>query len=196
MTDKATADHFAQFDNDRSKLQEQMLKGQVPTGPDLYAEFRDDQEQDPQQRGIPPHIPINPDGPQINSVPDEEYYNRYSELELDPEDRELFPGGPMLSQVQAWKKQYEKNGHMIVVTEIGEDVFVFRTLNRYEYKQVVAIPDSNPIEREEIFCNTCVLWPPMSYQSMTEGKGGIPSTLAQIIMEHSGFTQQWEARIL
>jgi hypothetical protein len=196
MSDETKRDHVSEFESDRERLTAQFLSGEIVNkSKDLYAEFRDD---DNQEDDFNQQEPVYRESrqPEIQSVPDDRYYDQYVGLDIESQDEELFPGGPIVSQVQACKKQYEKNGHMIVITEIGNDIFVFRTLNRYEYKQVVALPDSNPIEREEIFCKTCVLWPSISYNSMAIGKGGTPSTLATIIMEHSGFTQQWEAKIL
>lgn len=109
---------------------------------------------------------------------------------LDPFDEELFPGGPRKSQINLWKKEWE--GYDIYVTEILKETFVFRTLNRYEYKQLISFTDINALQREETICNTVTLWPiDYSYEVMATTKAGIPSTYAEIIMEKSGFTKDF-----
>lgn len=115
------------------------------------------------------------------------------------QDRPLFEGGPLMSQVQSWKKQFgavDSEGNVIqegeiYLTQIGEDRFVWRPLNRYEYKEILALPNTDPLQREEIICQTCVLWPEgYNYEMMARGKAGIPALLAEQIMEASGFVNQ------
>lgn len=103
---------------------------------------------------------------------------------------ELFPGGPTKAQIQQWKKEWD--GYDIFVTEILNDTFVFRTLNRFEYKQLVSFVDINALQREETICNTVTLWPEnYNYNKMATSKAGVPSTYAEIIMEKSGFTKDF-----
>jgi hypothetical protein len=110
--------------------------------------------------------------------------------ELDPYDDELFPGGPTKSQINLWKKEWD--GYDIYVTEILKETFIFRTLNRYEYKQLVSFIDINGLQREETICATCTLWPKnYDYKTMATTKAGIPSTYSEIIMEKSGFTKDF-----
>lgn len=109
---------------------------------------------------------------------------------LDPYDDVLFPGGPTKSQIQAWKKEWQD--YDIYVTEILNETFVFRTLNRFEYKQLVSFIDINALQREETICNTATLWPlEYTFEEMATGKAGIPSTYSEIIMEKSGFTKDF-----
>ena len=119
---------------------------------------------------------------------EEEYY-------IDPDDTPLFEGGPGLSQVDIWKKQYHKE--KVFHTQILDKHFVFRTLNRFEYKQIVAIENIDALYREEIICHTCVLWPfNYDFKAMAAEDSGYPSTLAQIIMENSGFTKEYGIEVL
>lgn len=124
---------------------------------------------------------------------DEEYVMNRIKQEpptLDPYDDVLFPGGPTKSQIQSWKKEWD--GYDIFVTEILNETFVFRTLNRFEYKQLVTFIDINALQREETICQTAVLWPiDYDYIKMSTEKAGIPSTLSEIIMEKSGFTKDF-----
>lgn len=110
-------------------------------------------------------------------------------------DELLFPGGPSKLDLDAWKKDW--NGYDIYITEILNQTFIFRTLNRYEYKQIVAIQNIDSLQREEIICDTVVIWPKsFDWDSMAVGKAGIPSSLAEIIMAKSGFTREYSIQVL
>lgn len=114
---------------------------------------------------------------------------------IDADDVPLFEGGPGISQVDIWKKQYHKE--KVFHTQILDKHFVFRTLNRFEYKQIVAIENIDALYREEIICHTCVLWPfNYDFKTMAADDSGYPSTLAQIIMENSGFTKEYGIEVL
>jgi hypothetical protein len=157
-------------------------------GEDIYAEMRAEMENDyPEvaykqpQRAPEYDIQYEPEA-------EEEYY-------IDPNDTPLFEGGPGVSQVDLWKKQYTKE--KIFHTQILDKHFVFRTLNRFEYKQIVAIENIDALYREEIICHTCVLWPyNYDFKKMAAEDSGYPSTLAQIIMENSGFTKEYGIEVL
>ncbi len=105
---------------------------------------------------------------------------------LEEDDGPIFPGGPNESLVSSWKKQFED----VYLTEITGQGFIWRTLKRLEYKQIVSIPNTDPLIREEMICETCVLFP-FEYDVIDMGgdKAGIPSMLSEQIMEKSGFTR-------
>ena len=131
--------------------------------------------------------------PQIRTNPTEADYNDYPEI--DEFDKPIFPGGPLMSQINSWKKQYM--GYDVYVTQVAEQYFVFRTLNRFEYKQIVGLQNTDPLMREEIICETCTLWPSnYKWDVMATGKAGLPSTYSQIIMEKSGFTKDFAIQVL
>lgn len=118
-----------------------------------------------------------------------------------PEDAPIFPGGPLASQIASWKKQFavtDAEGNIIkegeiYVSKIGNDHFVWRPMTRYEYKQMISLPNTDPLQREEIVCETCVLWPEnFNYEAMAKEKAGVPSLLAHQIMEASGFVDEYE----
>lgn len=120
-----------------------------------------------------------------NSNPEKEMFET---LEERPNDERIFEGGPYLSQVEAWKKQYGE----IYATNIGDNVYIWRTLTRAEYKQIMALPNTNPLIREEMICQLCVLYPEnFTYDVMASQGAGIPAVLAQEIMNASGFTDQY-----
>ena len=165
---------------------------------DIYAGLFDDEEETttPQVNTRIENVPQNIETQEYESS-DEETLERLNAPgpHIDPYDDVLFPGGPTKSDIQLWKKEWE--GYDIYVTEILNETFVFRTLNRFEYKQIVAIENIDALYREEIICTTCVLWPRnYDFKVMAGEDGGYPSTLAQIIMENSGFTKEYGIEVL
>lgn len=106
------------------------------------------------------------------------------------QDELIFEGGPTKSELFSWKKQFEIEGHTVNLSEIGDDVFIWRTMNRVEYRDIMAIPNTDPLQREEIICEVCVLFPPnYSFRAMAEQKAGLPALLAEQIMKESGFSK-------
>lgn len=179
----------------KKQLAEQ--NGETPTASsDVYAGLGLDEEVKEERSNRAP-IKEEPHDYQMDfsksKEADEETVMRNIEREspqLDPFDDELFPGGPTKSQINIWKKDWD--GYDIYVTEILKETFVFRTLNRFEYKQLVSFIEINGLQREETICATCTLWPPnYDYQAMATTKAGIPSTYSEIIMEKSGFTKDF-----
>lgn len=127
-----------------------------------------------------------------NSLQDRPSEKNYEKSKvLDPYDEELFSGGPTKSQVDLWKKEWD--GYDIYEIELlNKYSFIFRTLGRFEYKQLVSFVDINALQREESICNAAVLWPEnYDYNVMSSQKAGIASTLAAVIMEKSGFTEDY-----
>lgn len=154
---------------------------------DIYAEMREE------INGEYPTIAYsNTQGTDYNIQHEPEAEQEYY---IDPNDTPIFEDGPGISQVDIWRKQYSKE--KIFHTQILDKHFVFRTLNRFEYKQIVAIENIDALYREEIICHTCVLWPfNYDFKTMAAEDSGYPSTLAQIIMENSGFTKEYGIEVL
>ncbi len=102
-------------------------------------------------------------------------------------DSEIFDGGPLQSEIIGWKKQFTK----VYSTNIEDDIFIWRPLNRFEYKQIMSTPNTNELMREEMICEICVLFPyGYCYEDMVNQAGGVPSMLAEQIMQKSGFTRK------
>ena len=174
------------------KLDAQKKQEDVPEE-DLYADMRQEMEQDEyddidiQRQQYDTQEEYN-----IQHEPDDYEDEEYI---IDPNDTQLFDGGPGMSQIEIWKKQFGKE--KVFHTQILDKHFVFRTLNRFEYKQIVAIENIDALYREEIICHTCVLWPlHYDFKKMAKEDSGYPSTLAQIIMENSGFTKEYGIEVL
>lgn len=140
---------------------------------------------------IPKNSPENFEGlPKVDS----DYNEEDEPPKVDPYDAPLFPGGPNKSLVETWKRKWEDSNLRVV--EIQEQFFVFRTLNRFEYKQITGY-NIDALAREEVICETCTLWPQdYDHKSMALGNAGLPSTFAQIIMEESGFTNKYNISVL
>ena len=177
------------------KLEAQQKETMENSSEDIYASMRaemDESEYDMPNPEIQREVDYGDENFYIQHAPVDEYNYDY---QVDPNDTPIFEGGPGVSQVEIWKKQFTKE--KIFHTQILEKHFVFRTLNRYEYKQIVAIENIDALYREEIICKTCVLWPyNYDFKRMAGEDSGYPSTLAQIIMENSGFTKEYGIEVL
>ena len=105
-------------------------------------------------------------------------------------DDAIFEGGPGRSEVASWKKQFELDGHSVNLTEHMGEVFIWRTLNRQEYREIMALPNTDPLQREEIICEVCTLWPyEYNFSDMANRRAGTPAVLAEQVMKESGFKQ-------
>ncbi len=112
---------------------------------------------------------------------------------IQSEDFEIFPGGPLQSEVNGWKKQFGK----VYATEIEDDTYLWRPLSRFEYKEVMNVPNTNELSREEMICEICVIFPyEYTYESMINQPGGVPSMIAEQIMQKSGFTRKVKVTLL
>lgn len=190
MFDHNNMDAMAQAARESLKKQKQEVNPNV----NYYQDMMDESEQDNQSYDIKRNPATNEQRPNIHNTPGQDYYEQ-DIPEINEFDQPIFPGGPLLSQINSWKKQYE--GYDVYVTNIGEQYFVFRTLNRFEYKQIVSLQNTDPLMREEIICETCTLWPSeYKWDRMATGKAGVPSTYSQIIMEKSGFTKEYAIQVL
>ena len=161
---------------------------------DIYASLRKEAEQDSSETtSNKPEISGTVD---YSRKPDIGYvdYEKDDDFYVDPNDTPVFDNGPGLAKVQLWKKQYGIS--KVFHTKILEKHFLFRTLNRAEYEQIASL-SLDSLTNEELICKTCVLWP-INYDYATMGKeeAGYPSTLAQIIMENSGFTNEYGIEVL
>lgn len=78
----------------------------------------------------------------------------------------------------------EKYDH-VFMEELGESgVFIFRSLGRKEYREIVESTNITDCEKEEIICETCVLFPDKIDFSDCE-EAGLPTVLSKLILERS-----------
>lgn len=109
------------------------------------------------------------------------------------ETEEVFPGGPTWADVAEWKSKY---GEIYHVSINGQD-YIFRPLTRLEYKNIMRARENDPYYREEKACETCVLWPKdFRGAVLANAPAGVPTILAEHIMERSGFTPDTAAKPL
>ncbi|AOQ24714.1 hypothetical protein MTAT_20590 [Moorella thermoacetica] len=83
--------------------------------------------------------------------------------------------------INAWKEEYGE----VYVTEIGDETFYWRTITRPEYKEIVNNDKLTVFEREEVICEKCVLFP--EQYDFKHCRAGVPTLLAEEIMDFSGF---------
>lgn len=108
-------------------------------------------------------------------------------------DGQVFMNGPLESEILAWKKQFGR----VYSTELDGEIYIWRTINRFEYKEVMSVSNTNELMREEMICEVCVLFPyDYTYEKMTNDAGGIPSMLSEQIMQKSGFTRRAKITML
>ena len=165
---------------------------------DLYAEFRDGFDDEVGTTSFEgQRLQPYPSEGELQPNPTIPSYSSNEEM-LDPlaaYDVAIYEGGPNVSQVELWKKEWPN--HDVFAVEILGERFVVRTLNRFEYKQLVAMANVNALQREEIICETCVFHPTnYDFKAMALSKAGIVSTLSQVIMENSGFTKEYAIQLL
>jgi hypothetical protein len=114
----------------KAKLAMQRQPKAAPTQDDIYAELRDEAAATESYNFQNPYVS------QPTTTPNFEYQEE-NPVEIREGDDVLFEGGPSLSQVELWKKEYGEG--RVLHTKIVERHFIFRTLHRYEYKQIVEL---------------------------------------------------------
>jgi hypothetical protein len=125
----------------------------------------------------------------------DEYSNESQEIEDLDDDQPLWENGPLAGLVKEWKSLYGD----VYITSISFDKhIVWRTLSRVEYKQIVKKME-NLIQsgemssaeanmwNEETISELCILFPEMNSNSMSSTLAGLPSLIAQEVLEASGF---------
>jgi hypothetical protein len=114
--------------------------------------------------------------------------------DLDPTE-ELWPGGPTAGKIIEWKEQF---GDVYVTSITMDQHIVWRTMNRFEYKNHVKniekLGQANQISQadismlnEELIAEMCILFPKFDRSELNGELAGVPSIIAQEVMEASGF---------
>lgn len=146
---------------------------------DLYTEF------------TPQEVPVEEEdeGEKVDEAEEEVGL----ELEdLDPE-MPLWENGPLVKEALEWKSQ-----HRLYLTSFTmEDHVMWRPMDRDEYRDHVRRVERMAEEgysqseanlmNEERIAELCILFPPYDARQKREGLAGIPSVIAQSVMEASGF---------
>lgn len=96
-------------------------------------------------------------------------------------------GGPTRQEVEEWKSKYKR----IYFLPFEEGIYIFRTLKRPEYKEIIRNAELSAMDREELFAERCILFPrDFTIAKANETDAGIVSVLSDAIMEKSGFMAQ------
>ena len=114
--------------------------------------------------------------------------------DLDDEEI-LWEDGPTAGMIKDWKTSYNE----VYVTSITYDKhIVWRVLNRNEYKQIVkkmeqliqggqlTSAEAN-MWNEETISELCILFPKYDKKALSGAMAGMPSLIAQEVLEASGF---------
>lgn len=82
------------------------------------------------------------------------------------------------------KQENPRGIYKVIVTD---EAFVVRTLERDEYVAISNNPETGISEKEELITEACVVWPKMTLKEVQKLPAGAPTTLAELIMQRSGF---------
>jgi hypothetical protein len=111
------------------------------------------------------------------------------------DDVEIFDNGPTAGLIKMWKREH---GEVYVTSVSFDKHIVWRVLSRIEYKHLVkkmeqlmqaglmSTAEAN-MWNEEAIAELCILFPSYDKRSLTEDMAGLPSLIAQEVLEASGF---------
>ena len=95
---------------------------------------------------------------------------------------EQHEGAPTPAIIDGWKETF---GDVFIAAFDADEVFVFRALNRKEYRELqIKAADTDPMEYEESVVKTCLLF--QSVSQLDNKAGTIPSLL-EMVMQNSNF---------
>lgn len=119
----------------------------------------------------------------------------YKDIEDVPDEEPIWENGPKAGMVKQWKNEY---GDIYITSITYDKHVVWRTLNRAEYKQIVkkmeqlvqagqlTTAEAN-LWNEETIAELCMLYPKFDKNNATGFMAGLPSLIAQEVLEASGF---------
>lgn len=81
--------------------------------------------------------------------------------------------------------EFKKSYRNVFVYQVDEQVFIYRTLSRKEYKDILNDKRFNDFEKEEIICDTCLLYPHPDKIDWDEIDAGVPTELMKQIRKNS-----------
>lgn len=98
---------------------------------------------------------------------------------------------PRINDITSLVLELQQQHRNVFIHQIDGEVFIFRTLGRGEYKELLMDQRISDLEKEEVMCETCLLWP--EQYDFQDCDAGVPATLAQAIMKNS-FLDSVESR--
>lgn len=79
--------------------------------------------------------------------------------------------------------KFKESHRNVFMHQIDETVFIYRTLGRDEYRKIQNNEELDDMDKEEIICGACVLYPEdFNYE---ECSAGLPTELCEIILKAS-----------
>lgn len=163
---------------------------------DIVEEPQDEQPKKSRRKPLPKVQEVEENAPEeeeeyIDSPVEEiVMYTGYDGVQYTEEEwhSPVVRNGPSRMEVEEWKERYD--GH-IYFTPFEGEVFVWRTLQRPEYREIIRDTTLNALDREELFTEKCVLFPRnFSIEKIKKSRAGIASLLSEMIMDKSGFVAQ------
>lgn len=83
--------------------------------------------------------------------------------------------------IMKFKKRYRN----VFVHQIDEQIFIYRALGRKEYKDILTDSRFNDFEKEELICDTCLLYPDKNEIDWDTIDAGIPTELMKQVRKNS-----------
>lgn len=135
------------------------------------------------------------DDPADEDVSTDEVIEQGTAVEDLEDDVEIWDGGPTAGMIKDWKERF---GDVYVTSITYDKHVVWRVLNRIEYKQIVkkmeqliqagtlTSAEAN-MWNEEAIAELCILYPGFDKNSLSGAMAGMPSLIAQEVLEASGF---------
>lgn len=80
---------------------------------------------------------------------------------------------------------FQKQYRNVFITKLGEEVFIYRALGRKEYKDILTDQRFNDFQKEELICNTCLLYPDPDSIDWDNVDAGLPTELMAEIRKNS-----------
>lgn len=151
-------------------------------------------EQAAQEMGVDETVDIKLED---SNEPEEQIKEDEPNVQIEdlPDQEKLWEDGPTAGVVKAWKQEY---GEVYVTSITFDKHIIWRVLNRIEYKNLVkkmeqlvqagqlSTAEAN-MWNEEAIAEMCILYPKLDKTNMTGVMAGVPSLIAQEVLEASGF---------
>lgn len=81
--------------------------------------------------------------------------------------------------------EFSEKYRNVFVYQIEENVFIYRALGRREYKDILLNEDFTDLEKEELICRQCLLYPSPDDFDWDNCDAGLPTQLRKNILENS-----------
>ena len=87
--------------------------------------------------------------------------------------------------------KFQEKHRNVFMQKLDSQVFIYRSLGRKEYKDILKDERFSDAEKEDLICEICILWP--ENYDLDNCEAGIPSVLTKMILENS-FLDKLESR--